>query len=141
MSKATTLPPYERATKPFSRNWEIEVSALLLEKFAVHLRPNEGIRVESLYGDNCAFLRALVGTENKAHVFEFFTDTLEPSEKEFGLLLDFFDGVLEEFFAHRRNAGLPLDFTKRQFEKVHLFARQEYHDFEAERLAENLLKS
>ena len=85
-------------------------------------------------------LKALVGTMDKAHLFEIFADSQDLDEDEqFALLLDFLDGVLEEFFEHERNGGLPLDFAKRTFEGVDILVRQELRNFKAERLADELL--
>lgn len=139
MIKTPILNPYDLATQPFAKDLEENAGELLLEKYDTHLKSTETIRLEALHGSNCLLLRALVGTQEKAHCFELFTDSPTQPSMQFGLLLDFLDGVLEEFFEHERNAGLPLDFVKRKFEGADLLVRQELRNFEAERLAEELL--
>jgi hypothetical protein len=143
MNKAAIPSPYERATHEFSRDWSADASDLLSQKFADKLTVDEEIFLEALWGKDCALLKASVGNSQKAFVFELFIAHLDASgvEAGFGLLVDFLDGVLEEFFMRKRGAGFGLDFAPRQFEASTILVRQEFHNFEAERLADELLKN
>lgn len=115
--------------------------SLLEEKYAKELKPGEEIQLSTTSEDGKLSLKALVGTANRAHEFEIAAN-LEKHTSEHDLillLLDFLDGVLPEFFRHDRRASLGLDFVKRRFNQTDIWARQEYRDFEAERLADELL--
>lgn len=119
-----------------------DAAKLLEEKYAKELKPGETIKLETTCESGKLSLKAQVGTQNRAHEFEIGTHLDNASDENdlTLLLLDFFDGVLAEFFRHERRASLGLDFVKRRFSQTDIWARQEYRDFEAERLADTLLR-
>lgn len=109
---------------------EQAASDLLQKKYQSFLAPSEKITL-SFYKDKDGFwLKGLVGTEKKAHEFMLVT-----ADEDFDLLVDYLDGVLEEFFKSEREAFLSLDLSKRVFEDKTLWAKQELRNFEAEELA------
>jgi len=120
-----------------------QASTLLQDKFKSSLKEGERIVLEVHDEDGVITLRALVGTSKRAHEFEVKIEIKKPNDDKDTvlLLLDFLDGALQEFFRYDRKAGFGLDFAKRRFEGLDLFVRQEYRDFEAERLADELLQS
>lgn len=138
----TFLSPYERANKRPFPNFEKEASDLLSSRFASDLAEGESIRIEAFSGSTCVLLKSFVGNSRKAHVIELFIDTAKESDDEdsLALLIDFLDGFLKEFFAEDRYGGLPLDFSQCNFENELIWARQEFRNFEAESLADELLK-
>lgn len=116
-----------------------EASKLLNDKYAHKLAPDEAIRLEIIENESGLTLKGLVGTTSKAHVFELLIRQLDDREDAILFLLDYFDAVLGTFLRQQRRGGFSLDFSQREFEGTILFVRQEYHDFEAERLADELL--
>lgn len=109
---------------------EQAASDLLQKKYQTNLAPLEKITL-SFYKDKDGFwLKTLVGTENKAHEFMFVAE-----DEDFDLLVDYLDGVLEEFFESDREALLPLDLSKRIFDNKTLWVKHEFRNFEAEKLA------
>jgi hypothetical protein len=120
-----------------------QASTLLQEKYRSAFKEGEIILLETHAEDGVIKLRALVGTQKRAHEFELKCEIKNPHDDKdvLLLLLDFFDEALGEFFRRSRKAGFGLDFAKRRFEGVDLFVRQEYRDFEAERLADELLQT
>lgn len=135
--------PNTIATELFNNEWEQKAKELLALKHASKLKPNEEIILEARVGDGVAYLRALLGSDQKAQVFEFAVQNVakDKFEHTFSLMLDFFDGVLSQFLAQGRDGGLALDFVKCDFEKIEIFARQEYRDFEVERMTEEFLNA
>ena len=133
----------ELATNVFDLKLEQKAGDLLTTRHSNQLKPNETILINARTGEEVVYMEALLGSLKQAHVFEFAVDGVkkEKFEETFSLIVDFFDGILNEFFAHERNAGLPLDFMKCDFEGTEIFARQEYRDFEVESLTEKFLSS
>lgn len=109
---------------------EQAASNLLQKKYQTYLAPLEKITL-SFYKDKDGFwLRTLVGTEKKAHEFMFTTE-----DDNFDLLVDYLDGILQEFFESERDALLPLDLSKRVFDDKTIWVKHEFRNFEAEELA------
>ena len=120
-----------------------DAATILETKYAKNLESGEAIKLETTSEGGKLSLKAFAGTTNRAHEFEIATNLEKLADEQdlTLLLLDFLDGVLQEFFRHDRRASLGLDFVKRRFNQTDIWARQEYHDFEAERLADALLLS
>src|ERR1700688_1300550 len=76
------------------------ITDALLERFTKRLNPGEEITVQGYTGFESAYIKICIGLESKMHVFEFFTKNLRGDELDgaLGLLVDYADGVLEEFF-------------------------------------------
>lgn len=119
-----------------------DLEELLAERYGGALEEGEHIRVEARTGPRAAWLRARVGTLDKAHEIELFARDVKGDglEGALGVLVDFLDGVLEELFAAGGDAYLPLDFTARRFDEHTVYARSEVRDFAAEAAAAALLE-
>lgn len=118
------------------------ISDALLERFSKRLNAGEDIHVRGFTGFECAFLEIEIGAPQKMHRFEFFTKNLRGDELDgaLGLLVDYADGVLEEFFRFKRNRYFPIDFVQREYDGHPVFARHELNDINAEKMADELLK-
>lgn len=118
------------------------IEKALQKQHRAHLNPDEKIWIQAFTGAKSALLRGFIGTEQKAHVFEFFARGTSENRLDgtLGLLLDYFDGVLAEFFHEDRDAWLPLDFTCLQFDGKPIFVRHELRNFGAEKLADEWLQ-
>lgn len=114
----------------------------LLERFLKRLTAGEGITVEGFTGFECAFIKVCIGTEAKMHVFEFFTKDLRGDELDgaLGLLVDYADGVLEEFFRFKRNRYFPIDFVQREYDGHPVFSRHELMSPKSDKMGDELLK-
>lgn len=120
-----------------------DLENLLQTEFQTHLDPGEKFSISARTGERAAWLEVKIGNSQKAHVFELFIQDATESSLEGGLdfLIDYLEGVLKIFFKEKKNAWLPLDFTKYIFEKQTIWAKHELKNFEAETLAETLLKN
>jgi hypothetical protein len=118
-----------------------DAAKLLNETFGKKLESGESIRLEVENNGQEVMLRAYVGTLQRAHFFELKTTPTEADDPEelVLLLIDFLGPSLNTFFRQDRRGGFSLAFTKREFEGTTLWVRQEYRDFEAERMADELL--
>jgi hypothetical protein len=118
------------------------ITDALLERFAKRLNPGEDIYVRGYTGFECAFLEIKIGTESKMHHFEFFTKNLRGDELDgaLGLLVDYADGILEEFFRFKRNRYFPIDFVQREYDGHPVFARHELKNPKTEKMGDELLK-
>jgi len=118
------------------------ITDALLERFSKRLNPGESILVRGFTGFECAFLEIKIGTETRLHLFEFFTKNLRGDELDgaLGLLVDYADGVLEEFFRFKRNRYFPIDFVQREYDGQPVFARHELINSDADQKADELLK-
>ena len=118
-----------------------DAAKLLNQNFASKLESGETIRLEVENTGDEVMLRTYVGTPLRAHVFELKTTPTEADDPEelVLLLIDFLDASLQTFFRQNRRGGFSLASTKREFEGTTLWVRQEYRDFEAERMADELL--
>jgi hypothetical protein len=126
----------------FMTELQKEATRLLNDKFAEKLKAGENIRLATVNDSGHLVLSAYIGTEQRSHTFELKTQTTTQDESDsLLLLLDFLDATLKEFFRLDRRAGFGLDYAKRVFEGKTLWVRQEFRDFEAERLADELLSA
>lgn len=118
------------------------ITDALLERFAKRLTAGEDISVRGYTGFECAFLEIQIGAETKMHHFEFFTKNLRGDELDgaLGLLVDYADGVLEEFFRYKRNRYFPIDFVQREYDGHPVFARHELKNVKAEKMGDAVLK-
>jgi hypothetical protein len=118
------------------------ITDALLERFMKRLHAEEDISVRGYTGFESAFLEIDIGTIEKMHHFEFFTKNLRGDELDgaLGLLVDYADGVLEEFFRFKRNRYFPIDFVQREYDGHPVFARHELRNTKAEELSNELLK-
>ncbi len=118
------------------------ITDALLERFLKRLNPGEDIYVKGYTGFECAFLEIDIGAETKMHHFEFFTKNLRGDELDgaLGLLVDYADGVLEEFFRFKRNRYFPIDFVQREYDGHPVFARHELRNQKADKMGDTLLK-
>lgn len=118
------------------------ITDALLERFSKRLVAGEDILVRGFTGFECAFLQIEIGSEAKMHHFEFFTKNLRGDELDgaLGLLVDYADGVLEEFFRFKRNRYFPIDFVQREYDGHPVFARHELKNHKADKMADATLK-
>lgn len=118
------------------------ITDALLERFLKRLNPGEQITVRGYTGFECAFLDIRIGTEQKTHLFEFFAKNLRGDELDgaLGLIVDYADGVLEEFFRFKRNRYFPIDFVQREYDGHAVFARHELISPLADTMGDELLK-
>lgn len=114
----------------------------LNERFTKRLNAGEHIFVEAFTGFESAYLIIRIGNQDKMHEFEFFTKNMRGDELDgaLGLLVDYADGVLEEFFRFKRNRFLPIDFVQREYDSHPVFARHELKSPQATSMADELLK-
>ncbi len=122
---------------------EHDAAKLLNTHHAKKLHDGESIRLEVDTTGDDLLLRAYVGTPLRAHVFEIKTELglADDKEEKLLLLIDFLGASLNTFFRMQRRGGFSIAFTNRDFEGEKLWVRQEYRDFEAERMADELLAS
>ncbi len=113
----------------------------LLERFSKRLNPEEDVQVNGFTGEESAYLIVSLGTEEKMHVFEFFTKNKRGDELDgaLGLLVDYADGILEDFFRHKRNRYFPIDFIQNEYDKHPIWAKYELKNLKAESLRDELL--
>ena len=111
------------------------IQNILQKKYESHLNPSEQISLRLIKDHEGFWLKALLGSPQRAHEF-----MLVSKENTHELLIEFLDGVLEDFFKADRNAYLPLDFSERVFDNKTLWVKQEFRDFEAEELAKKWLE-
>lgn len=118
------------------------ITDALLERFLKRLNTGEDIFVKGFTGFESAFLEIDIGADTKMHHFEFFTKNLRGDELDgaLGLLVDYADGVLEEFFRFKRNRFFPIDFVQREYDGHPVFARHELRNNKAEAMGDALLK-
>lgn len=144
MSTAPELAPPEperEAPAPADGSLLQALESLLADRYGAALSAGERIAVAARSGPAAAWLCARVGDADRGMEFELFTRTMPkaaPNEADalLELLIDFLDGVLEEYFAAERDAFLPLDFSPRRYESHWIFARSEMRDYTAEAAAD-----
>lgn len=123
----------QQATIPFDPELLVELDTLLNEKYAAQLDKGEHIRTSAFYGDAGTVLKAEIGSVQKAHVFQLVCSA------DLSLLVDYLDGVLEEFFADKGGKWLPIDYTKKTFDGHMLWIKHNYVHFALEHEADALL--
>lgn len=118
------------------------ITDALLERFSKRLADDEDIHVKGFTGFESAFLEIEIGKQDKIHHFEFFAKDMRGDELDgaLGLLVDYADGVLEEFFRFKRNRYFPIDFVQREYDGHPVFARHELINKLADEMGDNLLK-
>lgn len=141
MSQQRPPAPKTEAPDVLPDDMRAEVEQALNEGYADQLEDGERITVELRTGPRSAWLLARLGTPAKAFELELFTRDVEGElfDGALGLLVDYLDGVLEEWLGNDREGFLPLDFEGRPYDGHVIFARGELRDYEAEAAAEALL--
>jgi len=126
-----------KISSAFSRKIEL----LFNQQYQQQLNIGEGIVIEGIYGLNTACLNAKIGSVDAFHLFQVFAPFKEtlPHEDMFAWLVDYLDGAIAEFFEEDRCAFFPLDFSKRNFEKITLWVRHEFHNIKLEKMADQIL--
>jgi hypothetical protein len=134
--------PKSLCTEVIRKDLQNMITDALLERFAKRLNAGEEIQVRALTGFECAFLEVKIGTDVRTHLFEFFTKNLRGDELDgaLGLLVDYADGVLEEFFRFKRNRFFPIDFVQREYDGHAVLARHELINSKADQMADELIK-
>jgi hypothetical protein len=134
--------PKSLCTEVIRKDLQNMITDALLERFSKRLNAGEDIKVHALTGFESAFLEVKIGNESKTHLFEFFTKNMRGDELDgaLGLLVDYADGVLEEFFRFKRNRYFPIDFVQREYDGHAVFARHELINKQAEDMGDDLLK-
>lgn len=134
--------PKSQCPEVIRKDLQNMITDALLERFLKRLNQGEDITVRGFTGFECAFLEIQIGIPEKMHHFEFFTRNLRGDELDgaLGLLVDYADGVLEEFFRFKRNRYFPIDFVQREYDGHPVFARHELRNLKAETVGDDLLK-
>jgi hypothetical protein len=115
----------------------------IAEKYARFLTAPSELKIDCRLGPQTAFVHCQIGPPNFTHDFHFFTRDVPGSDFDgaLGVLVDFLDGSLEQFFAADRDASFPLDYTGHPFGKDYtVFARSSRRDIEAEDEANRFLR-
>jgi hypothetical protein len=119
------------------------IEGALFERYGDMLDLSDRIVVHGASGRGAAHLTAAVGPPARPHVFELFVMDVpgQALDGAFGVLVDFLDGSLEEFFAHDKDAYFPLDFAPHDFVGHTVYAKSAVVDKVADDLAARLLTS
>lgn len=138
--------PEQETPEPLPATLLRELEGALQRAHQASLEGDEGIRLEGREGPRAGWLLARVGEEGRPWEFELFVRDVagEGLDGPLGVLLDFLDGVLTEFFEADRDAWLPLDFVGHPYElggglTCVVFARGTRRDLDAEAAADRLL--
>ena len=140
--KALRAPtPESEAPSPVEPELLADVEEALVERHGAGLSDDETVRLEASSGASAAWLKARVGNDQRAHEAELFVRDVDGDglDGALGVLVDYLDGLLEEWLASERDAWLPLDWDARAYEDLTLFARGDLRDRAAERAADALL--
>jgi hypothetical protein len=142
MSSTHAPDPKTESPEYVPEGMRMDLEQALCEGYAEQLEPGESITVAMRTGPDCAWLEARVGPPGRAFELELFAREVpgELFDGALGLLVDYLDGVLEEWLGKDREGFLPLDFEGRPFEDHIVFVRGELRDYAAEAAAERLLK-
>jgi hypothetical protein len=118
-----------------------DITAALSQRHASFLKDGETITLVAFTGNDAAYLELFVGEPARPYTFEVFCERVpgELLDGALGLLVDYLDGVLAEFFRHEREAHLPLEFARRRFEGQDVVVRSEQREFALEAAADALL--
>ena len=142
-----TKPPaiLKETPKKLSPQLTASLEEALHQRHGDFLEAGESIRVSARTGKKAAFLQARVGTDDIVMEFEVFARDVKGDALDcaLGVIVDFLDGVLDEFFEEDRDAYLPLDYTAHPYETddgtVYVLARQEGRNYKAEEAADAIL--
>lgn len=134
--------PKSLCTELIRKDLQNMITDALLERFQKRLEPGEQILVQGFTGFECAFLEVKIGTEKKTHLFEFFAKNMRGDELDgaLGLIVDYADGALEEFFRFKRTRYFPLDFVQKDYDGQIVYARHELINPQADKMGDDLLK-
>jgi len=120
-----------------------DIETELASTYYKYLKDNEKIHVFGELNKEAAYLRAVVGTEAKGEVFDLFLNDAEGLKMGLdgilGLLLDFLNSILKEYFEEERDARMPLDYTPFTFQNRTILGNQEFRNFELEAQADAIL--
>ena len=113
----------------------------LLDAHADALGDEDTLAIHARTGPRCGWLRARVGPPRHPHEFELFTRDVDGDglDGALGVLVDYIDGVLTEYFDGGREAGLGLGFHPRDYDGVVVWGRSEVRDLDAEAEADRWL--
>jgi hypothetical protein len=119
----------------------LDVAHGLNERHGESLEEGERVSVQARTGPEAAWVRARVGTEQRAFEMELFARGVPGEELEgaLGVLVDWLDGALEQWLAAGREGWVGLDWDRRTLDGVSLFVRGGLRDYEAEAMADRLL--
>lgn len=108
-------------------------------RIAGALGPHDEIELVGKVGNRAAYIRTRVGPRQRPHEMELFVREVPGAgfEGALGVLVDYLDGVLEEWAASGREGTLPLDYEGRPYEledggTISVYVRGEVRDLEAE---------
>lgn len=133
------LEPLKEAPNPVEEDLRADIEAALLNQYHNYLKTNQTIMVSATTGSSAAWLMMRIGNEQNAHIFEFFCRDSDPTlEGALGIIIDFADGVLQEFLTNE-NVWLPIDLTPYNFENHQVYAAQEFRNFELDKAADEML--
>lgn len=134
--------PKNQCPEVIRKDLQNMITDALLERFVKRLTNNETISVRGYTGFESAFLEIDIGTIEKMHHFEFYTKNLRGDELDgaLGLLVDYADSIIEQFFRFKRNRYFPIDFVQQDYDGHPVFARHELKNIKAENLANDILK-
>lgn len=126
---------------PIRKDLQNMITKGLVERFSKRLSSEEKIEVTGFTGEENGYLIISLGTPEKMHVLEFFTKNKRGDELDgaLGLLLDYADQVLEDFFRHKRNRAFPIDFIQNEYDKHPIWAKYELKNLKAEALRDEIL--
>lgn len=145
MKRAQQGPPQPESETPAKVESDViaDVEEALSTRHGAGLVRDETLRLDARTGVGSAWLKARIGTDDRAYEAEVFVRGIEGElfEGALGFLVDYLDGLLEEWIANDRDAWLPLDWDAREYEDVTVFARGDLRDYRAEREADRLLTS
>lgn len=133
--------PESEAPSPADPDLLADVESALVERHGDALTDDESVRLEATLGPDAAWLKARIGSEERAYEAELFAREVEGEglDGALGALVDYLDGLLEEWLASERDAWLPLDWEGRPYDGLTLYARGDLRDYAAERAADALL--
>ncbi len=132
----------KNATAPFEHALIADIEVLLREKYCDNVSLQNQIYITALYGDSGVILNARVGNKESAHLFELACEHMnDPGiDGALGVLVDYLDGILAEFYKEKGHRWLPLDYTARPFENHTIFVKHTYRNFALENAADIILK-
>jgi len=133
--------PIAKANKALSPALVRTLRDALVRKYQKSLN-SSSFSLELKSGNACAWLMCKVGDISQ-HCFELFVADVPGDEIEgaLGVIIDFLDGVLDEFFAADRDAYLSLDYSLYKFGEYDVYGRSTLVQPALESDADALLRS